>query len=340
MLNLTVEKLKELTIQRLPEWPEVVRLDEIVKGGSDRHFYRLHFARGATAILMTYTRARPDNLRFVDTTDRLKTLGVRVPEIHAHDDEKMCVWLEDLGNEDLFAFRDADWGLRKVLYQAALSEVAKLHVVAADELSSEDLARMEPGFDEALYAWEQEYFLTHFVRGLRGVDQVPEQVTGALETLRKRLSGLPRGLLHRDFQSQNLMVRNGQVWLIDYQGVRPGLAEYDLASLLLDPYVELKSEEREELLDWYARHVNREPAIVRERYWLCAAQRLMQALGAYGNLSLNLGKPQFARHVPVALARLKAVCERHELLNSLGDWLEKLSELPDRINFLTMESHA
>lgn len=331
MLNLSVEELKALTAQHLPGWPEVASLEEIVKGGSDRHFYRLQFPGRSPVILMTYTKARPDNLRFIDATGRLKALGVRVPEILAHDEGKMCVWLEDLGSEDLHAYRTSDWEIRRPLYQAALREVAKMHGVEADRLPPEDLARMEPGFDVALYAWEQDYFLTHFVKGFRGVESTPVEVTRMLEALRKHLAGLPRGLLHRDFQSQNLMVRDGQVWLIDYQGVRPGLAEYDLASLLLDPYVNLKPEERDELLDWYAQHVKRVPEEVRERFWLCAAQRLMQALGAYGNLSLNLGKSLFAQHVPVALSRLQEVCEQHELLRPLGEWLAVLSALPDKM---------
>ena len=65
------------------------------------------------------------------------------------------------------------------------------------------------------------------------------------------LGDLPRVLVHRDFQSQNIIVRNGQAHLIDFQGMRPGLAEYDLASLLYDPYVTLSADERTQLLEYY-----------------------------------------------------------------------------------------
>jgi N-acetylmuramate 1-kinase len=325
---LAEKELLELTNRLLPDWPEVARVEPILKGGSDRCFYRLHFVeqQQAPVILMTYTMARPDNPRFVSATARLEQLGVRVPHIYFHDTDNLCVWLEDLGNVDLHTHRKADWSVREPLYQAALSEVAHLHAVDADALPAEQLAEMELCFDEKLYEWEQNYFLTHFVQGFLGkaglgaADSAP---TKALLELRQRLAMLPRGLVHRDFQSQNVLIRDQAAWLIDYQGVRPGLAEYDLASLLLDPYVDLSDSEREALLRWYAAHTGRDFATLHETYLLCAAQRLMQALGAYANLSRNLNKPHFQEHIPVAVARLRAVCARHPLLVSLPGLMEK-----------------
>jgi aminoglycoside/choline kinase family phosphotransferase len=314
--------LLQLTRKALPDWPRAMALEAIVKGGSDRRFYRLGFesATEAGVILMVYTMARPDNPRFVPATHRLAHLGVQVPRIFAHDAEAMCVWVEDLGNVDLHAYRDEPWETRRPLYQATLTEVAHLHHVDAGALGAEDIAEMELCFDEALYEWEQNYFLTHFVRGFSGRDtSTPEfaQAREGLQWLRNHLASLPRGLVHRDFQSQNVLIREGSAWLIDYQGVRPGLAEYDLASLLLDPYVTLADDEREELLAWYAVHTGRDLAAMRETYLLCAAQRLMQALGAYANLSRNLNKPHFEQHIPVAVERLKAVYEAHPRLRAL-----------------------
>jgi aminoglycoside/choline kinase family phosphotransferase len=95
--------------------------------------------------------------------------------------------------------------------------------------------------------------------------------------------------------------------------MRPGVAQYDLASLLLDPYVTLTAEEREQLLDFYHGIAGGE-GISREEFdrvfWQCASQRLMQALGAYGNLSLNLGKPNFRAHVAPALVNLRETLTR------------------------------
>ena len=320
---LTEDELLKLTHETLAQWPSVSRCEAILKGGSDRRFYRLHFEDGSREpmILMSYTMARADNPRFVSATHRLEKLGVRVPKIYAHDDANLLIWLEDLGSVDLFAFRDESWSVRESMYQATLTEAAKLHAVDASALSDEDIAEMELCFDERLYEWEQNYFLTHFVRGFLKLDtESPEFAVAheALQVVRQHLSALPRGLVHRDFQSQNVIIRDGSAWLIDYQGVRPGLAEYDLASLLLDPYVNLAEAEREALLRWYASHTRRDLQTLLGTYQLCAAQRLMQALGAYANLSMNLGKSHFQEHIPVAVERLRAVCAAHPMLRAIN----------------------
>ena len=314
--------LISLTLLALPDSPPPARLEAILKGGSDRCFYRLQYdeAERPSVILMTYTLARADNPRFVAATGRLEKLGVRVPKIYAHDEKNLCVWLEDLGSIDLHAFREESWAIREPLYQAALRQVAKLHSVNSNALTTADIAEMELSFDEDLYKWEQNYFLTHYVQDVLKRDtNADSYITShdALHELRHYLAELPRGLVHRDFQSQNVLIRNGHAWLIDYQGVRPGLAEYDLASLLLDPYVDLADSERDALLKWYAEFTARDYAALRETYLLCAAQRLMQAIGAYANLSRNLGKPHFAEHIPVALTRLEGICAQHPALKLL-----------------------
>ena len=324
---LSEAELLELTRHALTKWPAPARLSAIVKGGSDRHYYRVQFEDPAspTVILMAYTLARPDNPRFVPATERLKKLGVRVPAIYANDTQNLLVWLEDLGGIDLHIIRNESWETRRPIYEDALREAAKLHAVNAAALTVSDLAEMELCFDEKLYEWEQNYFLSHYVRDMRQQDTSSASLNGAHAALRQlqvHLASLPRGLVHRDFQSQNILIRNDAAWLIDYQGTRPGLAEYDLASLLLDPYVNLTVEERNHLLTWYAKHTSRDLAALRETYNLCAAQRLMQAIGAYANLSRNLGKPQFAQHIPVALSRLSAVCAAHPMLQPLLSFAE------------------
>ncbi len=105
----------------------------------------------------------------------------------------------------------------------------------------------------------------------------------------------PRVLVHRDFQSQNIIIRDGQAYLIDFQGMRPGLAEYDLASLLYDPYVQLSAAERKELLEFYRTEAGVTDPAFAEKFQLCAMQRLMQALGAYGFLGLVQREPRFPR---------------------------------------------
>ena len=133
------------------------------------------------------------------------------------------------------------------------------------------------------------------------------------------LAARPRVLVHRDFQSQNVMVRGDAVRLIDFQGMRAGLAGYDVASLLYDPYVELADAERAELSGFYLQAAGRTDAAAwGEELRACARQRLMQALGAYGFLGRVKGKPAFLEHIPAAAGRLAALCESDPMWQPLA----------------------
>lgn len=316
-----------LTREQFPELGEVAcEVETILKGASDRHFYRLKWDGGREPmILMVYTLARRDNPKFVPATRRLEKIGVHVPHVIAFDEQRLCVWLQDLGRVDLHSFDHKNWAEREPLYHATLREAAKIHSVGEKSLAAHDLQELEPAFDEALYEWEQNYFLDHFVGGHLGRAFADPQYDGAhavLQQLRRRLGRLPRCLVHRDFQSQNVLIQGGEAWLVDYQGLRLGRAEYDLASLLYDPYVNVSPAERADLLRYYAEHRGLDLDALREVFYLCAAQRLMQALGAYANLSRNLGKPHYLQHIPPAVANLTEVCQESPGLRELRAFFE------------------
>ena len=135
--------------------------------------------------------------------------------------------------------------------------------------------------------------------------------------------------MHRDFQSQNIIIRNGQAYLIDFQGMRPGLAEYDLASLLYDPYVDLPESERAELTAYY-RGRQRENGVAINgdfgiKLRLCAMQRLVQALGAYGFLGLVKGHKHFLKHVAAAMQSLQPTVAKIDGLTELEKTLRQLT---------------
>jgi hypothetical protein len=321
------EALLILTRDQFPELNDTpCEVEVILKGASDRHFYRLNWQDGRESmVLMVYTLARRDNPKFVPATHRLEKIGAHVPHVMAFDEQRLCVWLQDLGRVDLQSFDQKPWSVRRPLYEATLREAAKFHGVGEPALSATDLDELEPPFDEALYEWEQNYFLDHFVGGHLGREFGREEFAAAHEALRKlrrRLGKLPRCLVHRDFQSQNVLIRDEDAWLVDYQGLRLGRAEYDLASLLYDPYVNLTREERHELLRYYTLHRGLDWDELRETFHLCAAQRLMQALGAYANLSRNLGKPHYQQHIPAAVSNLTEVCHASPDLHDLRAFFE------------------
>ncbi len=283
-------------------------------------------------IIVRYSGYREENKHYVDIAQFLAASGVNVPRIYLHDPAEGLIFMEDLGELDLWHWRDQPWTVRRPLYQSALDQIALLHTSATQRFPGSGL-RLENEFAEQLYLWEQNYFFEHC---LGKYFSVPQSDLHGLQTLpglnaaASRLASLPRVLVHRDFQSQNVLTIQGKAWLIDFQGMRPGLAEYDLASLLYDPYVDLSSEERGELTAYYRMRSQAAgsgaPSSDQEILDLCAMQRLMQALGAYGFLGLEKQRSEFLEHIPVAGKSLSVVLDRIEGMQTLGNLLATLCE--------------
>ncbi len=294
---------------------DAVDIVPIEKGGSERRFYRVRLAH-QSLILVKYNDQREENRHYVRIAEVFDALGVRAPKIYFHDESEGLIWMEDLGERDLWSYREDAWEVRRAYYQSALEEVWRLH-----DRGWQGLARfpftLQIEFNAALYRWEQRYFfencLGRYFEGLHDPAKVADLAASPVwERIADKLAAWPRVLVHRDFQSQNILVHEEHAHLIDFQGLRPGLAHYDLASLLYDPYVRLTADERGELLDYYLSLGRRTDlgetrAEFEEIYRLCAVQRLMQALGAYGYLGLVKGKDAFLTHVPAALASLREV---------------------------------
>jgi aminoglycoside/choline kinase family phosphotransferase len=276
-------------------------------GGSDRQFWR---GSGCAAGLVAvhYGEEKAENGRYAHCADFLHRHGVRVPAVLAHDVPWRRILMEDAGVEDLWSHRAETWAVRRELYRKALVQLVRLHALDLREAGAEHVLR-EP-FDEELYRWEQDYFFGNFLgaeksAAMRAATPLAEQA--------RELAARPRVLVHRDFQSQNVMVRDGQVTLIDFQGMRAGLAGYDVASLLYDPYVALDADERADLSEVYAALAGRQDrGAWQAELEACARQRLMQALGAYGFLGVRKGKLAFLQHIPVASERLASLCEENE----------------------------
>ena len=240
--------------------------------------------------------------------------------------------MQNLGEQDLWSFRLEPWDVRRPLYESALIEAFKLHTAATRKLDGAGLT-LEKEFNEALYLWEQGYFFEHCMGNYFKFPAEEIAHLAALAPLRDaaaRLAKLPRVLVHRDFQSQNIMVLEGSAWLIDFQGMRPGLEQYDIASLLMDPYVSLAPTEREELLGFYERLARRSGKEIgddfHEVFHWCALQRLMQALGAYGFLGLQKGRADFLAHIPAARRLLRETAARLDGLEELVHAIDSCHE--------------
>lgn len=302
-----------------------IKITPIEKGGSGRRFYRIRSSPQQSLVLVKYDLARDENRHYVRIAEFLAEHRIAAPKIYYHDAEEGLIWIEDLGENDLWSARDEPWLVRRAFYESALQEIAKLH--ALPEATWVALREaMPPEFTSALYHWEQQYFLENCLGRIFGVPEAEWRELGTLPVLTEiadELGARPRTLVHRDFQSQNVIVRNGGAYLIDFQGMRPGLRAYDVASLLYDPYVTISPSERETLIEYYI-ETSGVGQDFRQRLCWCAMQRLMQALGAYGYLGLVTDHPHFLDYVPAATRSLGEIIGEIPGLNRLGALLASI----------------
>ncbi|MGN0846096.1 MAG: sugar phosphate nucleotidyltransferase [Kiritimatiellia bacterium] len=293
--------------------PEDVAAEFLGARGSDRVFWR--FVHGDDrAIAIAYDDARrPENARYAHHAKLLAAAGVPVPRVLADLPDQKVLALEDLGVESLQT-RAAEKGAALVkLYTPVVKALRAMHETGTELALREADDVLEPAFGPDLYKWERDLFETFCVRERYGYERLPDDVRADLETVADVLTRQRPVLVHRDFQSSNVLYRNADAPVfIDFQGMRLGAAAYDLASLLYDPYVPLGERERLALAKLY-------PV---DKLAYGAVQRLVQALGAFGRLA-SVGQPQFGRYVPAALSNLLAAADEANL-DALGGFVEDL----------------
>lgn len=292
-----------------------VILEPITNGASGRTLARLKPADHPTFIGLHYTDERADNAFFLPIAAFLKSAKLNVPLVIYDNPGKGLAIVEDLGEVDLLTLKGEPWEVREPYYRSVFAQLDKLAYTKVPK----DLEMMPP-FTTETYEWEQNYYIDHLVEEFLGLDGNPLREDSTLKALSSRLGRSHRHLVHRDLQSQNICLARGKSYLIDFQGMRWGHQEYDLASLIYDPYMDHSAEDQERLLDLWEEITEERPVpqLLRD----CAIQRLMQALGAYGNIVENFHNEWYRPHIPTAARLLCGVIAGSEFQDILAPSLE------------------
>lgn len=281
--------------------------------GSRRVYFRL--ASGLrTFIVLVSPPDDADFGRFLRITQFYRLMNVPVPMVFCIDDASHQVVLEDLGDRRLYDLVKSG-GPRLEPYRKVIHHLVDLQTRCFQQHQECPDIRSRL-FDEHDLLWETDYFRAQYLEGHRGLAYGPAErasLDAVFGELARRVDQQPKSIMHRDFQSQNLMIQfDGTVRIIDYQGSRLGSIYYDLASLLLDPYTLLPDPEIDELLRYYhAKALNPLPFDEMFRqFLLAAAQRVMQALGAYCFLSRAKGLAQFKAYIDPGEKRLAWILDK------------------------------
>ncbi len=280
-------------------------------GGSDRTYYRISH-KDKTAILMKCTEPDQDYIRHITYTHFFRKCSIPVPDMFVIDEANKQALFEDLGDLSLYSWLKCRRSPDEIeaLYNKILDIVVQLQTVASYRISECPMLQ-ERIFNYAHLRWETGYFMEQFIKGIKKIHNSDPEISTEFHRLANNVAAFPKTLLHRDFQSQNIMLTKGNIpRLIDYQGARLGPAAYDIVSMLWDPYYHLEDSLRERLIDYYIIRMKQAPAFFsepdfRKSLLPCRLQRHMQALGAYGFLSAKKGKTYFLKHMPQAVEYLK-----------------------------------
>ena len=303
-------------------------------GGSGRVIVRLA-GGGQSAVGILYSVSE-ENTAFLEFSRHFRRHSLPVPKIYAENLDEGAYLEEDLGDTTLFeylsAHRDGDAIAPQAVeaYRKVVAVLPRFQVEAGRDLNYK-VCYPRSSFDRQSIAWDLNYFKYYFLR-LAGVPFNEQALELDFGRLTKFLLGAEHDyFLYRDFQSRNVMLREGEPYFLDYQGGRKGALQYDIASLLYDGKADLPPDLRLSLLDYYLECLSGYIALDREafmeHYYAYVYVRILQALGAYGFRGFYERKVHFLQSVPYALKNLRWLATNARLPVALPALLEALDAI-------------
>lgn len=284
--------------------------------GSDRRYYRMK--AGDTTAIGTYNSNATENNAYFYFTDLFHKHEIHVPEVYKVGRERKYYLQQDLGNTSLFdlLMEKGHTDEVKDYFHKAVEQLAKVQWIAGRECNYNQCFSSKQ-FDEKAIMADLLYFKYYFA-DLQKVPYDKNALMDEMESLSRDLGRIqPQALMYRDFQSRNVMVHEGKVFFIDYQGAMQGPPQYDLASLLWQAKAKLPVAWKEDMLNKYVTamedlKISRvEEIYFRKGYLQFVLLRMLQVLGAYGFRGLLENKPHFRTSIGPALKNLNSFLNEH-----------------------------
>lgn len=299
--------------------------------GSYREYCRL--INSERTVIGAFNSDVKENTAFLSFTNHFKKNDLPVPEVYAVSADLKKYLLEDLGNTTLFDFlsaiREKEGFSENIVaeYKKVLKVLPKIQIIAGKDLDY-SVCYPRAAFDKTSMMWDLNYFKYYFLK-LAKIQFDEQSLEDDFQAFSDYLLSADSGyFLYRDFQSRNVMLKNNEVYFIDYQGGRRGALQYDLASLLYDGKADIPESVRQQLFDLYVAELKKYIPVNDEGfeayYKGFVLIRIMQAMGAYGFRGFYEKKEHFLKSIPFALKNLE---------NLLED-VKQPVELPELFNVL------
>lgn len=327
-----IEELKKLYLSYVGCEPQAI--EEMPASGSNRRYFRL---LGNPTLIGVSGESLEENRAFLYMAEHFKQKGLPVPTIYARSENNMFYLQEDLG--DTLLFNAIEKGRQTSIFSEEEKELLRktMRLLPAIQFAGADgmdfsYCHPQAEFNSRSILWDLNYFKYCFLKatGLEFQEDRLEDDFQKMSDVLLRSSSAT--FLYRDFQSRNVMVKDGEPWLIDFQGGRKGPIYYDVASFLWQAKANYPDELRQELLNEYIQAL-RKYKPVDEAYFHAQLRhfvlfRTMQVLGAYGFRGYFEKKPHFIQSVPYAIENLRQLLkEPYPEYPYLTEVLKSLTEL-------------
>lgn len=318
----------------------VVPTCQKIKGeGSNRRYYRLTAVRGAveSSVVGVVGESVAENHAFIKLSQHFATKGLPTPKVLAVSDDEMCYLQEDLGNESLFSYLKESIDTGKFspenlsLLCQTVSCLADIQFLGAEGLDF-SVCYPLPAMDRQSVLWDLNYFKYSFLK-LTGIDFSELKLEVDLQRMADDLLRYDSNtFLYRDFQSRNVMVKDGKPFFIDFQGGRRGPIYYDVASFVWQAKANYPAEVKQKLVDAYVCSLEKYQRVDRKAFDatldLFVLFRLIQVLGAYGFRGLFERKEHFIESIPFAMKNIRELLSKNSFDNYpyLVSLLRRLAE--------------
>lgn len=303
------EVLNKLYITYTGHQPEAI--EEMPSSGSNRLYFRL---KGNPTLIGVRGESQAENAAFLYMASHFRSKGLPVPEVFAESDDKMYYLQQDLG--DTLLFKAIEKGRlthqfsedEKILLKKTMRLLAKVQFKGAEGMDF-SICYPQAEFNRRSILWDLNYFKYCFLKatGLSFQENLLEDDFQRLADV--LLQSSSETFMYRDFQSRNVMIQNGEPWLIDFQGGRKGPFYYDVASFLWQAKANYPESLRQELLQEYLDALRVYKQIDETEFFITLRHfvlfRTLQVLGAYGFRGYFEKKPHFMQSIPFAMENLR-----------------------------------
>ena len=313
---------------------KVETFEMLPQSGSYREYCRLK--NDKRSVIGAFNNDVKENTAFLSFSNHLYNKGVKVPKVYTVSSDLKKYLLEDLGDTTLFGYltetREQEGFSENIIsvYKKVLTALPRIQIVAGKEIDY-SVCYPREAFDKQSMMWDLNYFKYYFLK-LAKISFDEQALEDDFQLFSNYLlSASSNYFLYRDFQSRNVMLKNDDVYFIDYQGGRRGALQYDLASLLYDGKADIPESVRQQLFDFYISELKKYMKVDEERFTAYfkgfVLIRIMQAMGAYGFRGFYEKKEHFLKSIPFALKNLEFLLKDLRLPVDLPELVSVMKQL-------------